>query len=163
MSTRITLMRAAGVGFAAGIRTMTPVAAVSAAGAEQRLKLPKRGPLSLLRRREIALAVAIAAGSEWFIDVVLPLPPRTLAPSLLLRMSAGALAGAAVAAAENEALWPPACIGGLASLGGTFGGHRVRYLLTSVGVPDLAVALAEDLVSLSLSFSAVPRAKGAVA
>lgn len=163
MPTISTLARVVGTGFSAGIRTMTPVAAITAAAADGRIRLPKRGPFSLLARRDVALASACAAAGEWFIDAVLPLPRRTHLPTVLLRMSTGAVSGAGVGFGEGENLLLAAAIGSLASLGGTYGGFRARRWATGIGIPDLPVALFEDGLALSLSFAAVLRAKSAVA
>jgi uncharacterized membrane protein len=76
-------------------------------------------------------------------------PARTSGPGFIARIAMGAFAGSALAIAAGGSLIIGAVLGIIGSLAGTFGGYHVRRnLTTQVKLPDLPVALLEDLIAI---------------
>lgn len=152
-----TMWRAAALGYAAGLRSMTPLAAVSWAGRLHRLSLPDNGPLSLLDRPPFIALATVAALGESIVDKTVALPPRVSSAPLLARMGSGALAGGAVGAQEDLVLG--ASIGAAAAVAGTHAGYRARMGLVRAGIPDVLAALVGDALAVGLSLAALASGK----
>ena len=76
-------------------------------------------------------------------------PARTSGPGFIARIIMGAFSGAALAIAGAGSLVIGAVLGIIGALVGTFAGYHVRrYLTTQVKLPDLPVALLEDLIAI---------------
>jgi uncharacterized membrane protein len=76
-------------------------------------------------------------------------PARTAPGGLIPRIITGALSGAAVALSAGGSWVLGAVLGIVGAVAGAFGGYHVRhYLTTQVKLPDLPVALVEDLVAI---------------
>lgn len=119
------------VGFAAGLRSTAPAAA-----------------LALRRDLDGAARIGalVAAAGELATDKTPVVPDRTGAPALAGRIAAGAWAGHRIAGASG--LVP----GALGAVAGTFAGFRARNVATTeAGLPDPAVAVVEDAVALGLA------------
>ena len=80
----------------------------------------------------------------------LPFTPNRTAPGPLIgRIVTGALCGAALGVAGGGSLGAGVALGAIGAVAGTFGGYQVRHqLVKGAGLPDLVVALAEDLVGV---------------
>lgn len=77
-------------------------------------------------------------------------PPRTAAPGLIARILFGGLCGAALAVSAGANLWVAVIVAVIGALVGTFGGYNIRHaLVKKAHVPDLGVALAEDVVAIA--------------
>ena len=147
---------AAGLGWTAGMRSVTAPALLSRAlQGRRRLRQPADTLHATLTRR---LLTAAALG-ELAADKIPGMPPRTAPPVLAGRVASGALVGAAVAAARRDPLVP-------AVLAGVGGAVAASYVLLTVrtrtvnalGVPDAAVALVEDALTLALGSALAQRA-----
>ena len=76
-------------------------------------------------------------------------PSRTAPGGLVPRILTGALSGAAIAVSACEGAVFGVVLGIIGSVAGAFGGYHVRrYLTTQAKLPDLPVALVEDLVAI---------------
>ena len=129
------LARAAALGFAGGLRTFTPLAALSLRGG----RIPGRPGL---------LLTAAAAG-ELVADKLPWTPSRLSAPALGGRLASGAAAGHVVAG------WAGVPAGATAALAGAFAGHRARQALArATGWPDVRCALIEDAVATAVAGAA---------
>ena len=89
------------------------------------------------------------AGGEAFFDKLPFMPKRTAAFGLTARILTGAICGATICAAKKRS----ALLGGIAgmfgAIGSTFAVVEVRRSLTQdLHVPDTAVALLEDAITL---------------
>jgi hypothetical protein len=125
---------AALLGLAGSMRTFTPGAALAARG-----RLPERV-------RPLAYG---AAAIEYAYDVSPVALRRTRWPALGARTVVGTLAGARLAGPAGAA------IGGVAACAGTFASYEARRRAgAATGVPDLALALAEDAIAIGLAFTA---------
>lgn len=90
------MIRSLLLGFVAGARSMTPLAAVSAAAWSHWDQRGDGAPGFLARPKVLAGALALAAG-ELLGDKLPSAPDRIVAPGLAARIVTGALAGASVA------------------------------------------------------------------
>lgn len=129
------------IGFAGGLRSMMPLAAV---------RFPKHDWTSVV--------FALAAVGELIGDKMPSAPARTQWYALLFRIVVGCATGGYVAAASGFSFGAGAAFGGISALAGTYGGYAWR---TSVrrrfGAPDIAFALIEDVVSIALAFTVALR------
>jgi uncharacterized membrane protein len=148
-----TTLAAAGLGWAAGMRSMTAPAALAHVLSD-RFGAPRRQPARLLASDRVAGLLKLAAAGEVVGDKMPFAPDRTSALPLGGRLGAGLLVGAAVAAARRESPWWPAVVGGAAAVASSFAMVRVRKALPeALGVPDLPVALAEDAAAAALGLT----------
>jgi uncharacterized membrane protein len=130
----LVLVVAVGLGFSAGLRTMTPAAAIL-----------------LARHHMVAgLVVSLLAVCEWVIDLLPATPARTRPGPLIARVASGAFAGWLAGAGSETTRIVGAIVGGCAALGGAFAGLRARlWAIDRYG--GLRAALAEDLVAIGLA------------
>ncbi|WP_336491106.1 hypothetical protein [Methylobacterium nigriterrae] len=137
-----------GIGFVAGLRSMTACAALSWAASRGRTRsdwIPS-GPLP----RGLATAAALA---EMAGDKMPFAPDRRIPPSLAARLAIGAVGGAALAGRDIS----PAtgAVAGMAgALAGTRLGRAARGGTTRSGF-DLARGLTEDVVAAGLATALV--------
>jgi uncharacterized membrane protein len=149
MSAPVFLLLAFGLGAVTGLRAMLALAAVTWAAHLGWISLDGT-PLRFLGGTTALVVLTIAALAEIVNDKLPWTPARTKLPSLVVRILLGALAAAALAAAGRQSLAVGAVAGALGALAGTFGGYeaRKRAVLAS-GLPDVAIALAEDAVGIA--------------
>ena len=132
------LLRALGLGAAAGMRTFTPLAALA------------------LRRREMPAAarwtIVAAAAGEIAGDKHPSVPDRRSPQAIAGRLASGLTGGWTVAGARG------AVAGGAAAVTGALATGAVRgRLVEATGLPDPVVAVGEDLLAVGLSVvSAAP-------
>jgi hypothetical protein len=130
------LSRAAVLGFAAGLRTFTPLAALAVRG--------RLGGGEAVRRG----APLLAAG-EWIGDKSPKAPPRTSPGPLAGRALSGAVVGTVLAGRRGGV------IGALAAVAGSYAGQYGRAALgRATGKPDAIFAIAEDGLATALSAAA---------
>ncbi|MGY1782969.1 hypothetical protein [Geodermatophilus sp. SYSU D01036] len=110
------------------------------------------------RRRPVRLAALAAVAGELVADKLPATPSRTIPPSVAVRLAAGAAGGALLARRRGGRLLP-ALAGAAGAAAGTLGGARWRRLAGRRG-PDLAAALAEDVVVVTIA-SLAGRGSGA--
>ena len=83
-------------------------------------------------------------------------PSRTAPPGLIARILFGAVCAAAMAVSTAGSVGPAIALGVVGALAGTYGGYAVRHAVTASGkLPDLPVALVEDLIAIVLGFFVV--------
>ena len=128
------LADAAVLGVTAGLRAMTPLAALALRG-----RVP--GPPAL---RWVLLA---AAAGELVGDKLPMTPARTSPPALVGRLGSGAIAGALVAGPAGAA------IGAVAAGLGSYAGQYGRAALGGkTGLPDPLIAVGEDKLAVGLAY-----------
>ncbi len=136
------------LGFAAGLRSMTPPAAVAWAAHVGWLDLDGT-PLAFLGSAPARYLLLAAMLGELVADKLPFTPARTGIGPFTARIVSGALTGAALAAGSGASLAAGAIAGALGAVAGTLGGYRARTgVVRSLRVPDLPVALAEDVVTV---------------
>ena len=144
------------LGVSAGLRSMTPLAVV--AWAARGWPAVAGSALGFMAAPITGYVFAALAIGELIADK-LPFIPSRLQPGPLGgRVISGALTGAVAAIAMQGSPIVAGLVGAIGGLAGSFGGYAVRRGLTvDRKLPDLPVALAEDVVAIGLALFAVSR------
>jgi uncharacterized membrane protein len=136
------------IGVIAGLRSLTAPAVVCWAAHLGWINL-HGSPLWFMGNRIAVLIFTILAMAELTSDKLPKTPSRTTPVPLTTRVVMGALSGAALGIAGSQSLALGAVLGAIGAIAGTFGGYQVRHrIVTGWRLPDLAVALAEDLIAI---------------
>jgi uncharacterized membrane protein len=144
----MTLLLAFLIGLFAGLRSLMAPAVTAWAVYLGWMKL--ESPLSLIGSLPAVVILTVLAVGELVADKLPKLPARTGALGLIARLVTGALTGACVAAAGGQGALLGALLGAAGGIAGAFAGYEARTrLVKALGVPDLYVALAEDLVAIA--------------
>lgn len=152
-----TALRAAALGLATGLRSMTPIAAVSWGANSHRMSLT-RPPFTVLGRPWVMNGFALAALGEMAVDKLPFIPSRTVPAIVGGRVGWGSVAGAAAFMADDRSPGLGAVVGGVGALAGTYGGYGVRTMLSArLGLPDPLSGTLGDAAAVTLSLWAVSR------
>lgn len=135
------------IGFVAGLRTLTPPAAVSWAAAAGWLDLSGT-VLAFLGYWGAPWITAAMALAELAADKSPSMPSRKTPFSFASRVGSGALCGAALGAGSGL-LVAGALAGAAGALLGTLGGYAARMRLAAILGRDWPAALLEDAVTLT--------------
>ena len=157
MNTNMVLLFALGIGIVAGLRAMTAPAVV--AWATHLAWLDLYGSyFAFMGSKWAVVLFTIAALGEFVGDQLPKTPARTTAGPLAARIVMGALTGACVAVSGGASLMVGALLGAVGAVIGAFAGYKARVgLVKSLGVPDFAIAIPEDLVAIGLALLMVRR------
>jgi uncharacterized membrane protein len=148
---------ALGVGFAAGLRSLTPPAVVAWAAHIGWLNL-NNSPLAFMGSIITAGIFSILALFGLFADLQPTTPKRTAPFPLVARILTGGLCGACLCAANNQSLIIGAILGAVGGVIGAFAGYEIRRkLVAALNIKDIFVALPEDLVTIGLACFFVSR------
>lgn len=137
------------IGIVAGMRSMTAPALVS-----YKLSRTKPDPipdskLHFLTSPKAATTFALMAGGELIGDKLPNAPNRTSPSALSGRIATGALSGAALSEVDGQSSAYGALFGALGALAGTVAFFHLRtWLNHEKGIPDIAVALVEDALTV---------------
>jgi uncharacterized membrane protein len=146
-----------GLGFVAGLRSLTPPAVVAWAGYLGWLKL-NNSPLAFMGSIITVVIFSLLALVELFLDLQPSTPKRTAAFPLGARIVTGTLCGACVCAAGNQSLIVGATLGAVGGVIGAFAGYEIRRRsVAALKIRDIFIALLEDLVTIGLAFFFVSR------
>ena len=152
----MTLLFAFLIGLCAGLRSVTPPAAVAWAVRLEWLTLAR--PWSLVGSLPALIILSLFAIVEIMADKLPNTPNRTALPGLITRIVTGGFTGACVALGGGRSARVGAALGVAGALAGTFGGYQVRArLVKSLGQPDFYVAMVEDLIAIGGSLFIVSR------
>jgi uncharacterized membrane protein len=152
------LLFALGIGFAAGLRSLTPPAVVTWAAHFGWLNL-NNTPLAFMASIITAVIFTALALFELFADLQPSTPKRTAPVPLVARILTGALCGACLQyVASNQGWMLGALLGAVGAVIGAFVGYEVRKkLVTALNIKDIFIALLEDLVTVGLACFFVTR------
>jgi uncharacterized membrane protein len=140
------------LGIVAGLRSMTPPAAVAWAAHLGWLHL-NGTPLAFLDSAPARYILLVAMFGELVADKLPFTPARTGTGSFLARIVSGGLVGAALTAGLGGSLAAGGVAGGVGAVAGTLGGYRARTgLVRALGVPDFPIALLEDVMAVGTAF-----------
>ena len=143
---------ALGVGFAAGLRSLTPPAVVAWAARLGWLNLSD-SPLRFMASTIAVVIFSLLAVFELIADMLPQTPKRTAPVPLVARILMGGLCGACLCAASNQSLIIGAILGAVGGVIGAFTGYEIRRrLVAGLHLKDTFVALLEDLVAIGLAF-----------
>jgi uncharacterized membrane protein len=136
------------IGVVAGLRSLTAPAALSWAAHHNWLNV-HNSPLSFMASKAAMIIFLVLAVIELIADQLPSTPSRTAPPGLIARIVLGGLAGAGIAVAGSQSLVAGTLLGIVGAVIGTFGGYQARTgLVRSLKVPDLVIAIAEDVVAI---------------
>lgn len=147
------------IGVVAGLRSLTAPAVVAWAAALGWIDL-HGSHLSFMGSPTAVAAFTLAALGELFLDKQPWTPSRTTVIGLFPRVAFGALAGAAVAVAarQSQSVALGGVVGGLGGIVGAFAGFQARTrLVRGLKVPDIAIAVLEDVVAVGAGLLIVSR------
>ena len=83
-------------------------------------------------------------------------PSRTAPPGLIARIVFGGACASALAVSAGAGVATAVILGVLGALAGTYGGYALRHALTTNRkLPDLPVALVEDVIAIGVAFLVV--------
>jgi uncharacterized membrane protein len=140
-------LRAFAIGVAAGLRALTPLAVVSFAAHDGRLRVGKT-PLAFLTHPATRYVAAALAAAELINDKLPGTPSRKAPPAFAARVALGALCGAALTE-RGDSMVAGALAGAGGALVGTLGGYELRAgLVRATGGTDLPIALLEDCIAI---------------
>ncbi|HEU4682408.1 MAG TPA: DUF4126 family protein [Gemmatimonadales bacterium] len=146
------LILAAGIGFVAGLRSMTAPAAVSWAAYFGLLDLHS-SPLAFMGSTAAVVIFSILAVAEYVADKLPRTPSRTRPGPLIGRIVMGGLAGACISVSGGQSLLEGAVLAGIAAIIGALAGYEARKRLVSgLKGRDTPIAVVEDLVALCLAY-----------
>jgi uncharacterized membrane protein len=149
------LARAAALGVVAGMRSLAAPAALSRHLVHDPT-VPHGILDDLLSRPAAPRVLGLAAAAEHLADKLPFIPSRTAPGPLAGRIAAGAVCGAVVARRAGESALVGALVGGLAAAAATRLAYEIRRALTEdAGLPDLPVALAEDVAAVAIAEAAL--------
>jgi uncharacterized membrane protein len=134
------------MGIVAGLRAMTPPAAVSWAAVSGLLNLQDSW-LAFFGLTWTPWILTTLAAGELITDQLPSTPSRTVPIQFATRLITGAVSGAAIGAAANSMIGG-AIAGVIGAVFGTLGGRAFRARLAAAFSRDLPAALIEDLVAV---------------
>jgi uncharacterized membrane protein len=150
MSSAFGLLLTFGIGFVAGLRTMTAPAVVAWAAHLGWINLSGT-PLSFMGSVWAVGLFTLGALAEFVTDQLPTTPARTVPIQLGARTVMGLLTGACVGIAASMPLWLGAVMGAVGAIAGTFGGYHARVgLVRGLQVKDIVVAIPEDVLAVGL-------------
>ena len=140
------------LGCVCGLRSMTAPAVVAWGAHLGWLHL--QGSLLAFFASKVSLVIfSLFALAELIADKLPFIPPRTQPGPLGVRVLFGAVCGAALCVSGGAAPVWGVILGALGAVAGTFAGYYYRRRLSrGAAVPDLLVALLEDLVAVGGGF-----------
>ena len=157
MSSAFGLLLTFGIGFVAGLRSMTAPAIVAWAAHLGWINLSGT-PLAFMGSIWAVAILTLGALGEYVADKLPNTPARTAPVGLGARIVMGLITGACLGLAAGMSLWLGAVVGAIGAIAGTFGGYHARVgLVRGLQVKDIAVAIPEDLVAIGLGLFLVSR------
>jgi len=152
----MTLLFAFLIGLFAGLRSLTPPAAVAWAVHLGWLTLAR--PLALIGSLPAVIILSVLALVEVFVDKLPETSDRTAPPGLIARIVTGGLTGACVSVGGGRSAYVGAGLGVIGGIVGCFAGYQARKrIVKSLRQPDFNIALVEDLIAIGGSLFAVSR------
>jgi uncharacterized membrane protein len=146
-----------GIGFVAGLRTVTAPAVVVWGVRLGWLDLHGT-PFAFLGSTVALVFFTIGALGEFVTDQLPSTPARTVPVQFGARIVTGAFSGAALALAAGHSMFTGIILGAIGAIAGTLGGYHARKsLVAGLKVPDAAIALPEDILAIALALLIVSR------
>jgi uncharacterized membrane protein len=157
MSSATAIVLSFGIGFVAGLRSMTAPAVVAWAAHLGMLRLDGTH-LAFMGSKWAVAIFTLGALGEFVADQLPNTPARTEPVGLIARVVTGGLSGACVGVAAGASLWIAALAGAIGGIAGAFGGYQARVgLVRALKVKDLFIAIPEDIIAVGLGILLVTR------
>ncbi len=142
------------IGMLSGLRALSPIAVVCWLALLHRL--PLTGWASFVGSKVAVGLFSLGAVGELISDKLPKTPSRLKQPGFSVRIVMGALCGLLLANAGSFSLIGGALLGAIGAVAGSYLGYFARSRITgNFGLPDLPVALVEDLICIAGSFYVV--------
>jgi uncharacterized membrane protein len=151
----VTLLYAFLIGCVCGLRSMT-APAVMAWGVHLGWLHLQNSLLAFFTHKISLLIFSAFAVGELIADKLSFIPARTQAGPLAVRVIFGAMCGAALCISAAVSPLFGGLLGAVGGVTGAFAGYTYRHRLAGM-VPDLVLALLEDLIAVSGGFFLVSR------
>lgn len=136
------------IGVVAGLRSLTAPAVVAWAAHRNWINLHNTA-LSFMASTAVVVIFTLLAVAELVSDKLPFTASRLKPPGLIARIVFGGLSGACVAVSGAQPLVLGAVLGVIGGIAGAFAGYEVRRrLVRALNVPDLVIALLEDVVAI---------------
>lgn len=101
-------------------------------------------------RRPTLVVFTLLAIVELVLDKLPNTPSRTAPVGLIARIVLGGASGLAVASAAGISVPVAGVVATIGAIAGAFGGYHIRHAVVVRGhVPDLVVAIAEDVIAIA--------------
>jgi uncharacterized membrane protein len=155
--TTILLLAAVGIGVISGLRSLTTPAAVSWAAHLHWID-PSNTPMAFLAATATVSVLSAMAVLELISDKLPFTPRRTIPPAFVARILTGAFSAGALYICAHQPIYIGALLGAVGAVCGTLGGyHARRWLVKSLNVPDIIIALTEDVIAVGGAIFLVSR------
>jgi uncharacterized membrane protein len=142
------------IGALSGLRALSPIAVVCWLGLLHRL--PLTGWDFFVGSKVAAGLFSLGAVGELISDKLPKTPSRLKQPGFSIRIVTGGLCGAILATADSFSLIGGVLLGAIGAVAGSYLGYFARSRITgNFGLPDLPVALVEDIICIAGSFFVV--------
>jgi len=142
------------IGIFSGLRALSPIAVLCWLGVLHRL--PVNGWDAFVRSKVVAGLFSFGALGELIADKLPKTPSRLKQPGFSIRIAMGFFCGLLLATAGSFSLTGGALLGAVGAVAGSYLGYFARSRITSnFGLPDLPVALVEDVICIAGSFYVV--------
>jgi uncharacterized membrane protein len=139
------------IGMLSGLRALSPIAVICWLAMLHRL--PLTGWVSFVGNKIAVGLFSLGAVGELVSDKLPKTPSRLKQPGFSVRIVMGAFCGLILATAGSFSLPGGALLGAVGAVAGSYLGYFVRTGLTAkLGLPDLPVALLEDVICIVGSF-----------
>jgi uncharacterized membrane protein len=139
------------IGFAAGLRALTPPAVVAWAAHLGWLNL-NNSPFAFMGSTITVVTFSLLAMFELIGDLRPSTPKRTAPMPLIARILMGGLCGTCLCAANQQSLIIGAILGVVGAVVGAFAGYEMRRkVVAALNIKDVFVALPEDFVTIALA------------
>jgi uncharacterized membrane protein len=149
---------AAALGVIAGMRSMAAPAVLGRLG---RTRCLNQGCASILEKPAVAHTLLALSIGEFIVDKLPFMPKRTQTGNVIARMASGAICGAIFCSALKRSPVVGALTGASAAIGATYAFYELRHAASEqLGLPDPAVALAEDTVAACVGLTIADIASG---
>lgn len=144
------------VGFASGLRSLTPAAILCWAAFVGLLPV-NQTKLTFIGKLPTVVVLTLLAAAELIADKLPQTPARTKPVGLSARVLTGCMCAVVIATSAGQN-WRWAVILGIAGAAcGTFAGYNTRRLLVTAGIRDLIVAVGEDAITIVFSVLVISR------
>jgi uncharacterized membrane protein len=140
------------IGFASGLRSMAAPSQLSKHLAHSQSELLEGAATRFLAQPIVSSTLRVAAIGEMIADKLPGVPNRIEPGPLVGRAVIGAATGGMLAKLNQSSLLAGSLLGALGAGLGAYVGYYARRALTSeVGLPDLAVAVVEDVLAITVA------------
>ncbi len=148
---------AALIGTMAGMRSMAAPAVIAQLSRTGNLG-SLTGGLAIFKNHGLSVASGIFAAGEMVADKLPMVPNRTDAGPLLGRALTGGISGAVICSARKRSVLAGSLIGAAFAVGAAYAAYEMRKRLgKKFHLPDIAVALAEDVIVGTLGIALTSR------